>query len=156
MQFNTQFDEMDWIEMNPGWHMGGGHHGGMQDSLFCQILETLPGSTVELGNENAFAGYEIDFFFTRMMGGGMGNMGCGEHMEFGSDANFQFHYTDVELQSKNIDESTIQVKYWDTHTNVWTIILIHLITQSHLARVILVISLYLRETHQLLLMIQMI
>jgi hypothetical protein len=122
MQFNTPFDEMDWIEMNPGWHMGGGHHGGMQDSLFCQILETLPGSTVELGNENAFAGYEIDFFFTRMMGGGMGNMGCGEHMEFGSDANFQFHYTDVELQSKNIDESTIQVKYWDTHTNVWTTI----------------------------------
>ena len=49
-------------------------------------------------------------------------MGCGEHMEFGSDANFQFHYTDVELQSKNIDESTIQVKYWDTHTNVWTTI----------------------------------
>ncbi|MEP0861329.1 MAG: T9SS type A sorting domain-containing protein [Ignavibacterium sp.] len=119
MQFNTPFDELDWIEMQPGWHMGGGHHGGMQDSLFCQILETLPGSIVELGNENAFAGYEIDFFFTGMMGGGMGNMGCGEHMQFGSSANFQLHYTDAELQSRNIDESTVRVKYWDTHSNSW-------------------------------------
>ena len=122
MQFNTPFDEMDWIEMNPGWHMGGGHHGGMQDSLFCQILETLPGSVNTIGDENAFAGYEIDFFFAGMMGGGMGNMECGEHMEFGSSANLQFHYTDTELQARNIDESTVQVKYWDTHSNNWAII----------------------------------
>jgi hypothetical protein len=57
-----------------------------------------------------------------MMGGGMGNMGCGEHMEFGSDASFQLHYTDAELQLRNIDESTIQVKYWDTHSNGWVTI----------------------------------
>jgi hypothetical protein len=57
MQFNTPFDDMDWIEMQPGWHMGGGHHGGMHDSLFCQILEIMPGSINTLGNENAFAGY---------------------------------------------------------------------------------------------------
>ena len=118
MQFHSPFDEMDWMEMNPGWHMGGRHHGGMQDSLFCQILEILPGSMRGMGSENAFAGYEIDFFFERMMGG-MGNMGCGEHMEFGSNANFQFHYTDAELQLKGVDESTIQVKYLDTHTNSW-------------------------------------
>ena len=49
-------------------------------------------------------------------------MGCGEHMEFGSDANFQLHYTDEELQLKNIDESTVQVKYWDTHTSTWATI----------------------------------
>jgi hypothetical protein len=117
-QFNTPFDEMDWIEMNPGWHMGGGHHGGMQDSLFCQIMETFPGSMNLPGSENAFAGFEIDFFFGSMMGG-MGNMGCGEHMEFGSDANLQFHYTDEELHAKNIDESTVQAKYWDTHSSTW-------------------------------------
>jgi hypothetical protein len=121
-QFHTPFDEGDWMEMNPGWHMGGGHHGGMHDSLFCQIMETRPGSMNLPGSENAFAGYEIDFFFAGMMGGGMGNMECGEHMEFGSSANLQFHYTDTELQEKNIDESTVQVKYWDTHSNSWIII----------------------------------
>ena len=122
MQFNNPFDEMDWIEMNPGWHMGGGHHGGMQDSLFCQIMETRPGGMNLPGTENSFAGYEIDFFFAGMMGGGMGHMECGEHMEFGSSANLQFHYTDTELQENNIDESTAQVKYWDTHSNSWIVI----------------------------------
>ncbi len=124
VQFNTPFDDDDWMQMNPGWHTGGGHHGGMQDSLFCQILETLPGSINSIGNENAFAGYEVDFFSTGMMGGGMGNMECGEHMELGSDANFQFNFTVEVLQAKNIDESTVQVKYWDTHSNNWVIITI--------------------------------
>jgi hypothetical protein len=118
MQFHSPFDELDWMEMNPGWHMGGGHHSGMQDSLFCQILETLPGTMNLPGSENAFAGCEIDFFFGGMMGG-MGNMGCGDHIEFGSSANLQFHYTDTELQTRNIDESTVQVKYWDSHSNNW-------------------------------------
>jgi hypothetical protein len=121
-QFHTPFDASDWLEMNPGWHMGGGHHGGMHDSLFCQIMETRPGGMNLPGTENAFAGYEIDFFFARMMGGGMGNMGCGEHMEFGSSATFQFHYTDAELQSKNIDETTAQVKFWNNHINDWMIV----------------------------------
>jgi hypothetical protein len=53
------------------------------------------------------------------MMGGMGNMGCGDHIEFGSSANLQFHYTDTELQTRNIDESTVQVKYWDSHSNNW-------------------------------------
>ena len=122
VQFHTPFDGDDWIEMNPGWHMGGGHHGGMQDSLFCQILETLPGSMTTIGDENAFAGYEIDFFFTENMGGMGHGMGCNDHMEFGSQANFQFHYTDEELQSKNINESSVQVKYWDSHSNNWVAI----------------------------------
>jgi hypothetical protein len=118
-QFHSPFDEGDWMEMNPGWHTGGGHHGGMQDSLFCQILETLPGSINTIGDENAFAGYEVQFFFARMMGGMGHGMNCGDHMEFSSTANFQFSYTDAELQSKNIVESTVQVKYWDSHSNIW-------------------------------------
>lgn len=118
-QFHTPFDENDWIEMNPGWHMGGGHHGGMQDSLFCQILETLPGTILTIGDENAFAGYEVDFFFAGNMGGMGHGMECGEHMEFGSNANFQFHYTDEELNLKNINEQTVQVKYWNTDSNLW-------------------------------------
>ncbi len=40
-------------------------------------------------------------------------------MEFGSNANFQFHYTDEELNLKNINEQTVQVKYWNTDSNLW-------------------------------------
>jgi len=124
VQFRTSHDEMDWIEMYPGWHSGGGgHHGGMHDSLFCQVFETVPGSMNTLGDENAFAGYELDFYFPGMMGGGMHHgMGCSGHMQFNSEANFQFHYTDEELQAKNIDESTVQVKYWDTDSDSWVTI----------------------------------
>jgi hypothetical protein len=123
VQFRTPFDEMDWIEMNPGWHNSGGHHGGMHDSLFCQIFETSPGSMNTIGDENAFAGYELDFYFPGMMGGGMNHgMGCSGHMQFNSEANFQFHYTDEELLVKNIDESTVQVKYWDTDSDSWVTI----------------------------------
>ena len=123
VQFNTPFDENDWMEMLPGWWTmgGGGHHGGMQDSLFCQIFEIVPGQIFELGNENAFAGYEVNFFSAGMMGG-MGGMGCGEHMQFASNANFQFHYTDEQLSENNILESSIQVKYWNTDVNSWVII----------------------------------
>ena len=125
VQFNTPFDEQDWIEMNPGWWSGGGggHHGGMRDSMFCQILETFPGSMFTIGNENAFAGYEIDFFYENMMGGGMNHgMGCNGHMEFNSEANFQFHYTDDQLNALNINEQSIMVKFWDSDLNSWVVI----------------------------------
>jgi hypothetical protein len=122
-QFNTPFDEMDWVEMNPGWHNGGGHHGGMHDSLFCQIFETTPGSMITIGNENAFAGYELDFYFPRMMGGGMHHgMGCSGHMQFNSTANFQFHYSDEQLSLNNINELTIQVKFWDSDIDNWAVV----------------------------------
>jgi hypothetical protein len=126
VQFNTPFDEQDWIEMNPGWWSGGGggHHGGMKDSMFCQILETFPGSMFTIGNENAFAGYEVDFFFAGMMGGGGMNhgMGCNGHLEFNSEANFQFHYTEDQLNALNINEQTITVKFWDSDLNSWIVI----------------------------------
>lgn len=120
-QFHTPFDEQDWIEMNPGWHHGGGgHHGGMQDSMFCQIFETNPGSMFTIGNENAFAGYEVDFFYSGMMGGGMHHgMGCNGHLEFESNADFQFHYTDEQINLRGINEQTIEVKYWDSDVNNW-------------------------------------
>lgn len=119
-QFNTPFDENDWIKMNPGWHhSGGGHHGGMQDSMFCQILETSPGSMFTIGNENAFAGYEVDFFYEGMMGGMHHGMGCDGHMEFDSNSDFQFHYTDEQLNELGIDEQSIMVKFWDSDVNNW-------------------------------------
>ena len=124
VQFNTPFDEKDWIEMNPGWHhSGGGHHGGMQDSLFCQILETSPGSMNTLGNENAFAGYEVNFYYAGMMGGEMHHgMGCNGHLEFESDANFQFHYSDDQMSLNNINEQTVKVKFWDSDVNGWVVV----------------------------------
>ena len=120
--FHTPFDSLDMITMQPGWWSGGGgHHGGMHDSLFCQMLEILPGDIIPIGNENAFAGYEMDFFFPSMMGGGMNNsMGCGGHMNFNSNADFQLHYTDAQLADANISESTIMVKYWDSDLSQWT------------------------------------
>jgi len=119
--FHTPFDTMDMVTMYPGWWSGGGgHHGGMHDSLFCQFLEIFPGNIFTLGNENAFAGYEMDYFFSSMMGGGMHNeMDCGGHMNFNSNADFQFHYTDEQLLNANILESSIQVKYWDSDSNQW-------------------------------------
>lgn len=120
--FHTPFDSLDMMTMNPGWWNGGGPHGGMHDSLFCQLLEVVPDDIYTLGNENAFAAYEMDFFYPMMMGGGggmMNQMGCGGHMNFNSTANFQFHYTDEQLSDANIIESTIKVKYWDNDINQW-------------------------------------
>jgi len=119
--FHTPFDTMDMVTMYPGWWSGGGgHHGSMHDSLFCQILEIFPGDIITLGNENAFAGYEMDYFFPGMMGGGMNNeMGCGGHMNFNSNADFQFHYTDEQLNDANIIESSIVVKFWDSDMSQW-------------------------------------
>ena len=120
-QFHTPYDSMDRVTMNPGWWSnGGGHNGGMSDSLFCQILEIFPKDIHTLGNENAFAGYEMDFFSTSMMGGGMSNqMGCGGHMNFNSNADFQFHFTDEQLTDANITASSVKVKYWDSDINQW-------------------------------------
>jgi len=121
VQFNTSYDNMDQITMNPGWHTGGPGM-GMMDSLFCQIFESNPDELFSIGNENAFAAYETDFYFVM----GMGNMGqgmnCGENMQFGSNVDLQFHYTDAELSEKNIDESTIQVKYYDGNMSNWVVV----------------------------------
>jgi hypothetical protein len=123
-QFQSTFDAEDWIVMNPGWYSGGGgHHGGMWDSLFCQILETYPGSINTIGNQNAFVGYEVDFYYAGMMGGGMHHgMGCDGHMEFNSNANFQFHYSEEQLMLNNISEQTVEVKFWDSDVNAWVVL----------------------------------
>ena len=62
----------------------------------------------------------MDYFYPMMGGGGMHNqMGCGGYMNFNSNANLQFHYTDEQLSNENIIESTIKVKYWDDDLNQW-------------------------------------
>ena len=120
-QFHTPFDPQDWMQVNPGWYqMGGGHHGGMMpDSLFCQILELYPENIPFVSGIQIFAGYEIGMF----AGNGTNTMWqggtCGGHMNFGSNSNFQMHYNDIQLQGYNIDETTIQAKYWDDQASSW-------------------------------------
>lgn len=115
----TPFDPMDWMNVNPGWHQGGGgHHGMMPDTLFCQMLELFPQNIPNSGNENIFAGYELGMFAhdsSNMMWQG----GCGGHTMFGSSAQFQFHYNDIQIQGFNIDENSVKAKYWDSHNNAW-------------------------------------
>ena len=120
-QFHAPFDPHDWMQINPGWHqMGGGHHGGMMpDSMFGQMLQLYPQNIPNAGNQNNFAGYEIGMF----AGNGQNMMwqggSCGGHLNFGSAANFQLHYNDIQLQGFNIDENSIQAKYWDDQSNSW-------------------------------------
>jgi len=121
IQFNTSYDNMDQITMNPGWFTGGPGM-GMMDSLFCQIFESNPEELFSIGNENAFAAYETDFYFAMGMGNMGSGMNCGEHMQFGSNADLQFHYSDYELSKYNIDETTVQVKYWNGDINNWVIV----------------------------------
>jgi hypothetical protein len=118
-QIYTPFDPKDWVNINPGWHQGGGgHHGMMPDTLFCQMLELFPQNIPNGGNQNIFAGYEIGMFAhdsSNLMWQG----GCGGHTMFGSNTQFQLHYNDIQIQGLNVDESTIKAKYWDSHNNSW-------------------------------------
>lgn len=114
-------DSMDHLQMNPGWHRGGGggHHGGMPDSLFCQILEVYPRNIPNRGQESVFAGYEVGIFSPDGDNNMWGNGGCGGHMTFNSSATMQLHYSDVQMLGYNIEESSIRVKYWDNHSGSW-------------------------------------
>jgi len=46
-----------------------------------------------------------------------GNSGYG--MELNSDANYQLHYNDIQAAGFNVDESTIQVRYYDAQNSTW-------------------------------------
>ena len=114
-QFHAPFDPNDWININPGWHMGM----MMPDTLFCQLLELFPQNIPNSGNENIFAGYEMGMFAhdsSNMMWQG-GN--CGGHMMCGSNVQFQLHYNDIQIQVFNIDENTVKAKYWDNQSSGW-------------------------------------
>ncbi len=121
VRIHAPFDPDDWMQVNPGWHqMGGGHHGGMMpDSLFGRMLQLFPHNIPNGTGQNIFAGYEIGMFDSSgqnmMWQGGQ----CGGHMNFGSAANFQLHYNDIQLQGFNIDESTVEARYWDDQSAAW-------------------------------------
>jgi hypothetical protein len=109
------------MEVHPGWHMGGGMHGGMMmpDSIFTQMFEIFPNSLPGIDNQNAFAGYQFDMLYPDGQNG-MGPMGnCGGMMQFNNNVDFQLHYTDMQLNGKNIDENKIKVKYYDNSKSLW-------------------------------------
>ena len=43
----------------------------------------------------------------------------GGHMSFTSAVNYQLHYTDEQMNYLNVDESTVEAKYWDNQSNNW-------------------------------------
>ncbi len=117
----TPFDNEDWMQVNPGWwHMGGPGGGGMMaDSFYCQIFETTYQQMPGTGNENPFAAYEIDMYLPNGMNGMHQGGNCGYGMSFNSEVNYQLHYNDIQASGSNIDESTIQAKYYDPQSSAW-------------------------------------
>ena len=120
-RFHSPFDASDWMEVHPGWHMGGGMHGGMMmpDSIFTQIFELFPNNLPNIDSQDVFAAYQFDMLYPDGQQG-MGPMGnCGGMMQFNNNIDFQLHFTDMQLNSKNIDKNTIKVKYYDNTSNSW-------------------------------------
>ncbi|HSD65034.1 MAG TPA: T9SS type A sorting domain-containing protein, partial [Ignavibacteriaceae bacterium] len=122
VSFFTPFDNEDRMQINPDWwHMGGPGGGGMMaDSMYCQIFETSYEQLPGLENQNVFAAYEVDMYLPNGMNGLHQGGGCGYGMQLNSEADYQLHYNDIQAEGNNIDESTIQVKYYDAQSSTWT------------------------------------
>lgn len=111
--FYNPYDEEDFFGVQPGWH----HGHMMPDSLYCQMLELYPNNIPNAQNRNAFMGFEFGAFGRD----GMNNM-CGSfggRMGLNNNAQYQFHYNDIQIQGNEIDESTLTVEYWDEQSSAW-------------------------------------
>ena len=120
-RIHNPFDEGDWMQVNPGWARNWRGQMGMMmapDSMFMQLLELYPENVPNSGQKNHFAGYQVGAFLEdgqACMGQG-GNRG---HMRFGSAAQFQLHYNDIQIKGFNLDENSITAQYWDDESNNW-------------------------------------
>lgn len=118
-KFHNPYDSKDNFTVMPGWRQGGGHHGGsmMPNNLFTQILELYPNNIPNIQGQEAFMAFEFGAY------GENRNIMCGNdfnnHMGFSSQSNFQFHYNDIQIQGNQVDENSIEVKYWDGADNTW-------------------------------------
>ena len=120
--FHSAYDSLDGMMINQGWNDGNmnhGHGGMMSDSLFCQILEVFPQNIPNSDNLGVMAGYEVAMFKPD----GNNNMWMdgqnGNHMNFSSQVDFTLHYTDEQMMSSHMDESTLGVSYWDNQSSSW-------------------------------------
>ena len=119
--FHNPYDHDDYFEVNPGWNQSGHHGGMMSDSLFCQILELYPNDIPNGENENHFMGFELGVFNPNGSNNMWNSGSCGGHMNFGSSVNYQIHYNDIQVLGNNIDENSIEAKYWDDQSSSWMI-----------------------------------
>jgi Secretion system C-terminal sorting domain len=118
---HSTFDHNDWMQVQPGWHSGGGMHGGgmMSDSLFIQMMEVYHNNIPFSDNENVFAGYEIGVFQPNGSNHMWNSGGCGGMMNFNSNINFNLHFTDQQIDGFNISGDNIRAKYWDSQSGDW-------------------------------------
>lgn len=107
---------------------GGMGMGGMQwpDSVFVQFWSIYPDSLPGQHHTGRFMGYYVDIHDPQgesMMGGSSwgGEVWGGHHgrMEFENDQRVILHYSDEDLTRRHVDETTIQVKYWDPSSQLW-------------------------------------
>lgn len=116
--FHAPFDSLDWMIVNPGWHQGGMHGGGMMsDSLFCQLLEIYPHNVPNSEGENIFAAYEIGIFRPDGSNNMWGNGGCGGRMNFNSNMRFNLHFSGNQIGG--FDPNNVTAKYWDDQSSTW-------------------------------------
>ncbi|MEI7812176.1 MAG: T9SS type A sorting domain-containing protein [Ignavibacteria bacterium] len=114
--FHSPFDTNSFVTMRQGWSGGG----MMNNDLYGQILELVPGDVPNQGNEKVMAAYEISLFDRNGNNVMLQNGKVGNHINFGSSAQVQLHFTDYQLQWNNFNKSTVQVKYWDNNSDNWT------------------------------------
>lgn len=121
VKIRAPFDPDDWMQISPGWNTGMGGGGGMMmpDSIFGRMMQVFPQNIPNSGNQPVFAGYEVGLFQRNRQNWMWRNGSCGGGMRMGSNAQFQLHYDELQLQLYNIDENSIQVKYWDEQSNDW-------------------------------------
>lgn len=112
-------DSLDSIGFPPqGMHGGMGNMGGMwPDSIYCQFEEMNVDSLPGLTDASMFEGYVCNF--NNEIGGHMGlGQGAGQGMMgFNRSVNFQFHYDKNNLNTLELDESSIQLFYMDEQGN---------------------------------------
>ena len=118
--FFSPFDTTNWMEVSPGWYQGGMGGGMMPDSLYCQILGVFPENVPNDSNQNTMAAFEVAMFYPNGMNG-MTSGGMGGHMNFNSNAKFQFHFNDSQSMGFIINSGSIKVKYWSNQNNQWII-----------------------------------
>ncbi len=124
---HSPFDNGDNIKVHSGWNNGGshGHMGGgnrLPDSLFCQLFEVAPENILDRDGMNVFASYEINIFQEDGDNWMMDDNWRSEHMTFANDVEYNFHYSDLQLDMYKGDENSIVVKYWDDASTSWATI----------------------------------
>jgi hypothetical protein len=122
-------DSSNWMVFGPG-HMG---HGGMgmggmrwPDSVFVQFWQIYPDSLPGEHNPGHFMGFYVNIHDPEgnsVMGGSMwGGQNWGGHhgrTEFENDHRIVFHYRDQDMMRNHLNESTMQIHYWDPVAGQW-------------------------------------